>query len=472
MAGNFMPLSYHTLASTPPRAHVTGVTAPVLVSDRYEVIRPLGRGSFARTLLARDVRLGRQVALKVLHPRAGHDLKAYELFEREAAVLRELRHPGVPAIHTTFRAEWEGADAAFLVMEYIEGSSLAEIIGARRHLELSDVLHLFIELLGVLDYIHSRVPPVLHRDIKPANLIVRPEGSPVLVDFGAVRNVFRAPDDDGSTIVGTYGYMPYEQYMGQASPSSDLYALGATFLHLITGRAPPEFMTTAGRLEVPTTLSCGEPLRGVLVRLLAPAQSDRFQSAREARAALVGGSVSAGAAGLAVVPAEPQAGAGIVHREPLEPIVLGPTPRSLTGANRLLLGQLTHSPWQLMNTQARGQSEFGIFDGVLLVFFSLITAGILPAIFFSLYFSRRKRYKQFLIHGLPATASIIDMQDEKIGFDEKLTRVRYEFDVGGRHRRGSDQVLPAIAENWERGESIQILYLPHRNFDSIIISRT
>src|SRR6185503_7764437 len=107
----------------------------------------LGRGAFAHTLLARDLKLGRQVALKVLHPRAGGDLKAYELFEREAAVLRELRHPAIPAIHTTLRAQWEGSEAAFLVMEYIEGTSLAELIAARRHFELSEVLQLFVELL-------------------------------------------------------------------------------------------------------------------------------------------------------------------------------------------------------------------------------------------------------------------------------------------------------------------------------------
>jgi len=99
-----------------------------------------------------------------------------------------------------------------------------------------------------------------------------------------------------------------------------------------------------------------------------------------------------------------------------------------------------------MNTQARGRKEFGIFDGVLLVFFSLLTAGILPAIFFGLYFSRRKRYKRFLVHGLPATASVLDRQDETIGFDEKLTR--------------------------ERGDPIQILYLPDGDFDSVIISTT
>ena len=438
---------------------------PVLVAERYEVIRPLGRGSFAHTLLARDIRLGRQVALKVLHSRGVTDLKAYELFEREAAVLRDLRHPGVPAIHASFRAQWEGADAAFLVMEYIEGSSLAELISDRRHLEHAEVMNLFVELLGILDYLHSRVPPVLHRDIKPANLIVRPEGGPVLVDFGAVRNVFRSPDEDGSTVVGTYGYMPYEQYMGQASPASDLYALGATFLHLVTGRPPPEFMTTAGRLEIPPALPCGEPLRGLLVRMLAPAQADRFQSARAVRSALLQSS--------AVGPPPPsEAGPStdLVARTPPLPVELGPVPRRLTGDNARLLRAVSYSPWQLMNTQARGREAPGIVDLVILTFFSLVTAGILPAIFFSMYFSRRKRYKRFVRYGLPAVARVLDKQDEKIGFEEKLTRVRYEFEVDGRRRRGSDQVLPAIGEHWDPGDLIQILYLPDRDFDSVIIS--
>lgn len=206
------------------------------VAGRYEIVRPLGDGGFARTFLARDLVQPRSVALKVLRPREANEWKAYELFEREGAVLRELRHHGVPAIYETFRASWDGADAAFLAMEYIEGTSLEQTIAERRHVDPAHVLDLFAELLGVLDYLHTRMPPVLHRDIKPANVVVRIDGAPVLVDFGAVRNVFRSPSETSSTVVGTYGYMPYEQYMGQASPASDLYALAATFLHLITGR--------------------------------------------------------------------------------------------------------------------------------------------------------------------------------------------------------------------------------------------
>ena len=107
----------------------------IRVADRYEVIRPLGQGAFGQTLLARDLRLTRQVALKVLKPRGANDLKAYELFEREAAVLRDLRHPGVQVGHLASCAEWGGAEPAFLVQGLTLGPSRGEQSGARRQLD-------------------------------------------------------------------------------------------------------------------------------------------------------------------------------------------------------------------------------------------------------------------------------------------------------------------------------------------------
>ena len=378
------------------------------IAGRYEVVRPLGQGSFAETLLARDLIDGQQVAIKVLHPRAAQGWKAYELFEREAAVLRGLRHPAVPTIHEAFSAPWDGADnAAFLVMEYVEGESLAARIAARRHLDTAEVLHLFIEMLGVLDYLHGRVPPVLHRDIKPANIIVRPDGSPALVDFGAVRNVFRSADESGSTVVGSYGYAPYEQFMGQASPASDLYALGATFLHLITGRAPPEFLSDSGRLEVPTSLPCGEPLRGVLSRLLAAAPMNRFQSARETRLALVAGDTSSAAAP-AALPARRTTSAVVEPLSPVRAVALGPTPRPLTADTKKLIRQVGHSTWELIASTEKPGTRWGVADWLLIGFFSTLTAGILPAMFWSVSRARRKRLTPFVIHGLPATAKVVD----------------------------------------------------------------
>lgn len=429
------------------------------IDDRYEIIRQLGQGAFARTLLAQDLRLNRPVAIKVLHARSGDGLKSYELFEREAAVLRELRHPAVPAVHAFFRAPWNGADsAAFLVMEYIEGTSFAEVIADRRHLDPDQVLHLLLEMLGVLDYLHSRMPPVLHRDIKPSNLIVRPDGSPALVDFGAVRNVFRPPDESGSTVVGTYGYMPYEQYMGQASPASDLFALGATFLHLVTGRAPPDFMGPAGRLEVPPQLPCGEPLRSVLARLLAPAPADRYQSAREARAALLRLPVPAAAA--LPVPAD----------TPHPLALFESTPRQLTGQLKELFRRSVYTPWWLMNTSVRPAQGTSPLMPVLVTFLSILTLGILPAVFWSVYLNRKRRMKPFFVAGTPGTGRVVMLSKDDVGFGESLIRVRYEFDADGRRHRGSDQVHPILAEWWEPGSVVDILYLPDKGYDSVIVA--
>jgi hypothetical protein len=432
------------------------------IAERYEIVRPLGRGAFARTLLARDLNEDRLVAIKALHPRAVGEWKTYELFEREATTLRGLRHHGVPVIYDAFRAHWDGGETAFLVMEYVEGPSLAEVIAERKHLDTIDVLHLFDEMLGVLDYLHTRAPPVLHRDIKPSNVIVRPDGSPVLVDFGAVRSVFRAPDEAGSTVAGTFGYMPYEQLMGQASPASDLYALAATFLHVMTGRTPPEFMTEAGRLEVPSSLPCGESVRAVLTRMLSPAPSDRYRSARDVRAAMLGGAAGT-PLGAAVAPVATTTRALALPQ-------LGPAPRPVTGEARAILDRLAYGTWQLMSPKEKPGTRWGVTDVFLAGIFSILTAGVLPALFFSIARGRKRRLTEFLELGEPAVARILDISLENVAFDVQFARVRYEFEAGGSMHRDADNVLQAVADRWDRGMSIQILYIADRDYDSVIIS--
>ena len=422
------------------------------IGSRYEIVRPLGRGGFARTYLARDLERGRAVALKTLLSRAVTDLKAVELFEREASVLVGLRHRGVPEFVEFFRTGIGGGSAAVLVMEFIDGVSLAQVIAQRTVLAPARVLELLLELLGVLDYLHTRVPTILHRDIKPANVIVRAEGDPVLVDFGAVRNVFRSAEESGSTVVGTYGYMPFEQYMGQASPASDLYALGATFLHLVTGRPPVDFLHEEGRLDVPASLPGGEPLRGVMARLLEAAPTRRFATARAAREALLGTAAPAGNTGTALA------------------LTLGPAPRELTGEAAARCAALAHSPWQLMDPTARSDGRWDLFDVASLVFFSLLTAGVLPLVFIGVARARRRRLRAFFRVGLPAVAAVLDFKEEEIAFGAKLTRVRYEFAAGGGTQRGSDVVLPYVADRWQAGDPIEVLYLPERDYDSVIVS--
>jgi hypothetical protein len=248
--------------------------------------------------------------------------------------------------------------------------------------------------------------------------------------------------------------MPYEQYMGQASPASDLYALAATFLHLITGRAPPEFMTPAGRLEVPHGLSTGEPLRGLLQRMLEPAAAARFQSAREARAALVGGG-----AGVALTAAS----------SAVRPVPLDPPPRLIAGEVKRLYRRSVYSTWELMNTDGDPGVRPGLLDVLFTVFFSVVTVGVLPAVFVSRHLGRRRRVRPFVTQGLPAIARVLEVEIEKVEFGTRLGRVRYAFEADGRRRVGTDRILPSVADRWEAGTDILVLYLPDQDYDSVII---
>jgi serine/threonine protein kinase len=426
-----------------------------VIEGRYEILRTLGRGSFGHTFLAHDREKGRDVALKMLDARNAPDWKAFELFEREVAVLRGLRHHGVPEVFDSFRDAWEDREAAFLVMEYVEGTSLEEMIAAGQHRDAAEITRLLLDLLGVLEYLHERVPPILHRDIKPANIVVRANGSPALVDFGAVRNVFAGPEDGGSTVVGTFGYMPYEQYMGQATPSSDLYALAATMLHLLTGRAPREFMTDGGRIEVPEALP-GERMRAILARMLQPSPSDRYASARDARNALVSE---------ALLPA----------RRPVAPLAhsvaplpdFGPAPRSLKGDAKKVYDNIAYSVWQLMNSSNKDAhpSPVRVLGMTLL---ALASFGLMPAILIGMAAEQRRRLRFYFRNGLPAVARILAV--EPTAGDWKLARVTYEFEADGLLHRDSDEMLPRRAVRLQPGEEVHVLYIPSRNYNSVIIS--
>jgi serine/threonine protein kinase len=364
-------------------------------------------------------------------------------------------------VHDRFRDVWDGVPAAFLVMEYVDGVSLGQIIAEQRQLEPANVVALFVELLGILDYLHGRVPPVLHRDVKPSNIIVRPDGTPALVDFGSVRRVFLEPDEAASTVVGTYGYMPYEQYMGQASPASDLYALGATFLHLVTGRPPREFMTVEGRIQVPASLPGDARLGAVLAKLLQPSPAERFASARDVHRALLShGSIDG----------EER----LVRRTTVATIerrlaALPAAPRVIDGVAAQLLDDVAPSAWQLMDTSSRSSEDVSFADVLMLIFFSILTAGILPVTFLAMARSWRRRLRRFFRDGVPGSAVVRGIRIETVAFDQRLARVSYEFEADGGTHRDVDQVLPVLADRWQPGDRIQVLYIPQRGYESVIV---
>jgi serine/threonine protein kinase len=220
------------------------------------------------------------VVVKRLRPRG--TWKSFELFEREAKVLAQLRHPGVPRHLATL----EDPPGTFnLVMERAPGENLRDFVKRRRlsEVELRDVL---IRCLEILDYLHSRTPPIVHRDIKPSNIVRAPnDGRCSLVDFGGVLDAAR--EKGGSTIVGTFGYMAPEQLHGQAVPATDLYALGATIVALAGGIEPEDVPRKGLRMDLDKHLPSLDPaFRAALTAMTDPDPDHRPQRARDVVAML------------------------------------------------------------------------------------------------------------------------------------------------------------------------------------------
>nr|WP_255216643.1 serine/threonine-protein kinase [Pseudenhygromyxa sp. WMMC2535] len=243
----------------------------------------LGGGSQGHTYRAIDRSRGDEVAVKVFTLGGQHDWKAFELFEREVEVLRSLKHRGIPRFRDSFASEQSGD--YFLVMELVEGQTLAELMKKPGSFEAADLRRVLLDTLDILDYLHSRSPPVIHRDIKPANLLRSADGQLHLVDFGGVRVAIRP--EGGSTMIGTFGYMAPEQLHGDAGPAVDLYALGATVTALAAGRPADELPHQGLAIDL-DALSVPASLREVLEALLQPDPRDRPQSVAEARALIAG----------------------------------------------------------------------------------------------------------------------------------------------------------------------------------------
>lgn len=215
----------------------TPLAANTVLDNRYRVMHALASGAMGAVYRAEDLRLGgKQRALKELLQHWGtpeERAEAEAWFRREGETLMRLQHPAVPVVHDTFS---EG-QRHYLVMDLVEGRSLEQVLAeeGRPGLPESRVLDWAEQVLDVLSYLHGRPDPLIFRDLKPANLMLTPQGQIRLIDFGIARAITRQAQ---GTAIGTPGYAPPEQYQGLAEPASDLYALGATMHHLLTGRDP------------------------------------------------------------------------------------------------------------------------------------------------------------------------------------------------------------------------------------------
>jgi serine/threonine protein kinase len=237
----------------------------------------MGAGAQAHTYLARDERDKDDRVVVVKQFRLEKNTwKKFDLFEREAQVLGRLRHPCIPRLLASFESE---PGVFNLVLERMPGASLRAIATKVRFTD-TELREMLVHVLDILDYLHTRNPPVIHRDIKPANLVRDAGGKVALVDFGGVRNVLR--EDGGSTVIGTFGYMAPEQLHGQATPATDIYGLGATIVALAGGVEPESVPRRGLRMDLRKHLAGrDEALIEVLEAMTEPDPDARPQRARE-----------------------------------------------------------------------------------------------------------------------------------------------------------------------------------------------
>jgi len=268
-----------------------------LLQDRYLVMRLLGQGGMGAVYQATDRKFGNAVALKETFY---NDIQLRKAFSQEARLLNRLRHAALPVVTDYFAI----GDRQFLVMQYIPGMDLEQLLGERRErgqgvFLTSQVLRWADQLLDALEYLHSQKPPIIHRDIKPQNLKLTPRGEVILLDFGLAKGITNQPAEGGSPSIRGYtpNYASLEQIRGTGTDArSDIYSIGATLYHLLTGQMPQDAMTRIAAMlmgqsdplpqinelnkEVPPAIAAA------IEKAMTPHPDQRYQSAAMMRQAL------------------------------------------------------------------------------------------------------------------------------------------------------------------------------------------
>lgn len=261
-----------------------------ILANRYEVQQQLGKKAGRRTFLATDLVTGKSVIVKLLAFSSDFEWDDLKLFEREAQTLKSLSHPHIPAYLDYFEINSSTYKGFALVQTYIPAQTLEQYLQAGRKFTQIEVQEIAKAVLEILIYLHELNPPVVHRDIKPSNILLGERsgnsvGLVYLIDFGSVQTVLAA-EAGTRTVVGTYGYMPQEQFGGRTVPASDLYSLGATLIYLVTGTNPADLPQKDFRIQFQQFANISPSFVKWLQQITEPSLEKRFSSATVALTAL------------------------------------------------------------------------------------------------------------------------------------------------------------------------------------------
>lgn len=258
----------------------------------YEIVAHLGKGGMGNVYKATDTMLGRDVALKMLHPQLTMESQFLERFKKEARVLAQLLHPNIAVIYNFIEQDGDH----FMVMEYVEGTNLDDLLKMYKTLPAEFIVPVFIQVLEGLQHAHRK--NIFHRDIKPANIMITPDGTVKLMDFGIAKVAGEQKMTQVNKIVGTVEFMAPELIQGQdASASSDIYAAGVTMYELISGKLPFEADTDFNLMQAILKQKTTQPgkvnpavpkqLGDIVMKAMAKNPNERFADAKGFQKALL-----------------------------------------------------------------------------------------------------------------------------------------------------------------------------------------
>src|SRR5919199_70886 len=268
------------------------MTSPSVLGERYEIGGVLGRGGMAEVHRGRDLRLGREVAVKVLRQDLARDPSAQVRFRREAQAAASLNHPAIVAVYDTGEDRTASGATPYIVMEYVEGETLRDVLRRQGRLEPRRAMTLAADICAALDFSHRN--GIVHRDVKPGNVMITPQGT--VKDFGIARAVSASAATITSTaaVIGTAQYLSPEQARGEGVDArSDVYSLGCLLYELVTG-APPftgdspvavAYQHVREDPRLPSSINPEVPaeLDAILLKAMSKNPANRYQSAAEMR---------------------------------------------------------------------------------------------------------------------------------------------------------------------------------------------
>jgi serine/threonine-protein kinase len=270
------------------------MTSPQVLGERYEIGGVLGRGGMAEVHRGRDLRLGREVAVKVLRQDLARDPSFQVRFRREAQAAASLNHPAIVAVYDTGEDRSALGATPYIVMEYVEGETLRDVLRREGHLDPDRAMELAADICGALDFSHRN--GIVHRDVKPGNVMITPQGTVKVMDFGIARAVSDSAATMTSTaaVIGTAQYLSPEQARGEGVDArSDVYSVGCLLYELVTGTPPftgdspvaVAYQHVREDPRLPSSINPAVPpeLDAILLKAMSKNPANRYQSAADMR---------------------------------------------------------------------------------------------------------------------------------------------------------------------------------------------